>query len=150
VAIITLYGRSAGEVDWQPVSRVAAFGAGESWLYRVEPKIETTYWSSDGWFISDPVTVRVRPHVGLRIVSRRRHTFAVGIEALNLPARTSARFQERRGERWVTIRQVRVPAEREVVFRVARAAGRVRVLVPPAQVPAGYVAGVSRTLRISR
>jgi hypothetical protein len=91
VAPVTEYASSFCEFSTtgRRTYRVDGFGAGTGAVDVVSPL--------DGWVISDPVTVRVRPQVSLRVVSRRRHSFAVGIEALNLPARTSARFQERRG-----------------------------------------------------
>jgi hypothetical protein len=105
---------------------------------------------------SAPVTVRSRPSVRLRQLSRQR--FHVDVVALRYFRQARIELQRFTGGRWVTVRRARLtrsfPAGQvlwttgDVVARVSRGTN-VRAVLPRSETGACYIAGVSGIVRAS-
>lgn len=169
----TLFGqisnKRAGEtvtVFAHPVGQQApaAVGAAISetdgrWSFLVRPKLQTVYearWKPAATTAtSSPVTVRVRPQLTLRVkaASGRVVTFFTKARGVRSFAGKVVSFQRRNAfGQWVILRKVTLGPTSAATFKVKLPRGRssVRTFMPAPQAGTGYLAGISRTLRLVR
>jgi plastocyanin len=127
--------------------------AGGEWSFAVKPTIQTAYqvrWKNAE---SGAVTIKVRPRVGLGIVSVRLGIFTTKATAARSFAGKLVLFQRRNSlGQWVSIKRIRLNASSAARFRarLPRGNSRIRVYLPPAQAGAGYLAGISAARLIRR
>jgi plastocyanin len=123
---------------------------GGTFFFGVTPTIQTVYTAHMGTSNSAPVTVNVSPRVGLGLkghdfVAKATSDIAYGGHYVVVQKRNA------RGG-WYSFKRVTLGADSRAVFRVTLPKGHhvLRLVLPPSQVGAGYVQGVSRLLPIVR
>ena len=127
--------------------------AGGEWSFAVKPTIQTVYQVRWRNAESGAVTIKVRPRVGLGIVSVRLGIFTTKATAARSFAGKLVLFQRRNSlGQWVSIKRVRLNASSAARFRarLPRGNSRIRVYLPPAQAGAGYLAGISAARLVRR
>jgi hypothetical protein len=144
--------RPLGETSFTKVADVTTTAGGE-WSFAVRPTIQTAYqvrWKNAE---SGAVTIKVRPRVGLGIVSVRLGIFTTKVTAARSFAGKLVLFQRRNSlGQWVSIKRIRLNAGSAGRFRAGlpRGNSRIRVYLPPAQAGAGYLAGISAARLVRR
>ena len=137
----------------------AISGSDGRWTYLVKPKLRTVYtarWKPAATTAtSSPVTVSVRPQVLFRVksASGRVVTFFTKARAVRSLAGKASYLQRRNAfGQWVILKKVVLTATSSATFRATlpRGRSRVRMLMPRTQAGPGYLAGISRTLTLSR
>jgi plastocyanin len=144
--------RPFGQASFTKIADVATTAGGQ-WSFAVKPTIETAYQVRWRNAESGAVTIRVRPRVGLGIVSVRRGVFTTKVTAARSFAGKLVLFQRRNllGQ-WVSIKRIRLNVSSAARFRarLPRGNSRIRVYLPQAQAGAGYLAGVSAARLVRR
>jgi plastocyanin len=144
--------RPLGQTSFTKVGDVATTAGGQ-WSFPVKPTIETAYqvrWTNAE---SGAVTIRVRPRVGLGIVSVRLGIFTTRVTAARSFAGKVVFFQRRNSlGQWVSMKRIRLNASSAARFRarLPRGNSRIRVYLPQAQAGAGYLAGISPARLVRR
>lgn len=154
---VTVFAQPLGQ---GPAAVGAAITEAEGrWSFLVRPKVQTVYdarWKPAATTAtSAPITVRVRPQVALRVkaASGRVVTFFTRARGIRSFAGKVASFQRRNAfGQWVILRKVTLGPTSAATFKVKLPRGRssVRTFLPAPQAGAGYLAGISRTLRLVR
>ena len=155
---VTVFARPNGQTQFATVGSAVSSGNG-SWSFIVKPQLQTTYearWKPTGAIVSSSqAIVNVRPQVGLRVTSARgrvvtfftkvRGARSFGGKFLNLQ-------RKNRLGRWVILKKVTLASTSAATFKARLPRGRstVRLFMPQAQAAPGYLAGISRTLTLSR
>jgi plastocyanin len=124
--------------------------ANGAWSYAAKPTIQTSYRADWKRAISTAVTIGVRPQVAFRKLAGSR--FFTKATAVRSFAGKYVQVQRRSGSRWVTVKRVRLSATSSATFKVTlpRGTSSVRVAMSVNQAGTGYLAGLSRTLAVSR
>jgi plastocyanin len=144
--------RPLGQTTFTKVGDVTTTAGGE-WSFAVKPTIQTAYqvrWRNAD---SGAVTIKVRPRVGLGIVSVRQGIFTTKATAARSFAGKLVFFQRRNSlGQWVSIKRIRLNASSAARFRarLPRGNSRIRVYFPQAQAGAGYLPGVSAARLVRR
>ena len=151
----------AGTRQASTVSQVKST-AGGAFQFSHAPGVYTTYTVVSPGPTGAPATsagvsVSVAPRVTLSIVrslSGRRVVFSTSATAVSSYAGKSVYVQRRSSAgRWVSIKRVVLQpgsAGTRTTVRLPKGLSQIRVLLPKGQAGTGYVAGLSRTLRIVR
>ncbi len=135
--------------------------SGGEFTFTVVPSAQSTYTATWQMTVattstSPAVTVKVAPRIGVGIVRMvgRYVTFSTKATSALPYAGRSVYIQRKNAfGQWISLKQVVLKsstiATRSTV-RLPKGLSRIRVLMPVGQVGPGYVAGISRTLLISR
>jgi plastocyanin len=117
--------------------------------FAVNPTIQTVYEAKWRTATSSPVTVLVRPRIGLGL-SGRIYTAKATSDASYQGHYVLAQRHTAYG--WTTMKRVFLGASSQAKFRLALPRGRslVRVYMPATQAGAGYIAGWSRIVAVRR
>ena len=149
---VQVFAQELGQTSFTKVADVSTTTNG-AWSYVARPQVQTTYQVRWRGSTSGSVTIRVRPRVGLGIVSLARGVFRARVTARTSFAGKLVYFQRRNSlGRWVTLKRVRLGSTSAATFRarLPRGVSRIRVYVPQSQVGAGYIPGVSSTRLVRR
>jgi plastocyanin len=157
---VTVFAQPYGQTAFVAVGS-AITGSDGRWSYLVKPRLRTLYearWkpSTQGAPATSPqAAIRVRPQVGFRVraTSGRVVTFFTKVRGARSFAGRFVYFQRRSAlGQWVSRKKVTLTSTSSATFEVRLPDGRsrVRVFMPAAQAGPGYVAGISRTLGVSR
>jgi plastocyanin len=155
---VTVYAQPFGTPAPAAVG-AAITGSDGRWTYLVRPKLQTAYqarWKPTATTATSPsLTVKVRPQVGLRVQAARGRvvTFFTKARGVRSFAGKVLFFQRRNAfGQWVTLRKVTLGSTSAATFkaRLPRGRSRVRTFMPARQAGPGYVAGISRTLVLTR
>jgi hypothetical protein len=144
--------RPLGQSAFTKIADVTTTAGGE-WSFAVKPTIQTTYqvrWKNSE---SGAVTLKVRPRVGLGIVSVGRGIFTTKVTADRSFAGKLVFFQRRNAVgHWVSLKRITLNASSAARFkaRLPRGNSRIRVYLPEAQAGAGYLAGISAARLVRR
>jgi plastocyanin len=144
--------RPLGQAAFTKVGDVTTAAGGE-WSFAAKPTIQTSYQVRWRNAESGAVTIRVRPRVGLGIVSVRLGVFTTKVTAARSFAGHLVFFQRRNSlGQWVSLKRVRLNASSAARFRARLPKGnsRIRVYLPQAQAGAGYLAGISAARLVRR
>ena len=128
-------------------------GPGGAWSVVVKPTIQTTYQVRWKNVTSAPATIRVRPRVGLSVLSSRPAVFRTKVTSAISYAGKLVYLQRRNAlGRWVSIKRVRLNSLSAATFRATlpRGLSRVRVFIPQTQAGPGYLAGWSAVRLVRR
>jgi len=144
---VTLTAQAAGK-SIQSVDATTTGAAGD-YEFTVSPTVGTTYQAHWRTVDSRPVAIDVTPRVGF---GRVGHTFVGKVTSDVSYARRFVWLQRREASGWKSVRRVFLGANSRATFAVTLPRGRtlLRLLLPAGQAGAGYVAGLSRTLAVSR
>jgi plastocyanin len=127
--------------------------AGGEFDVAVKPSIQTVYRVRWKTTLSGRVTIRVRPRIGLGIVSVSRGIFTTKATSSRSYAGRIVLFQRRTsfGE-WVTLKRVRLGGLSSARFQVKLRKGvsRVRVYMTATTAGPGYLAGISASRIVRR
>ena len=130
-----------------------------SWSFIVKPRLQTAYearWRPTSQTVTSAQSVvNVRPLVAFREKSARGRivTFFTKARGARLFTGKYVNLQRKnRLGRWVNLKRVTLGSTSAATFKARLPRGRssVRVFMPAAQAAPGYVAGISRTLSLSR
>jgi plastocyanin len=155
---VTVYSQPFGATALAPVGTALTEGGG-SWSFLVRPKLQTVYqarWKpASTTATSQSLTVRVRPQVQFRVkaASGRTVTFFTKARGARSYAGAFVYLQRRNAfGQWVILRKAKLTATSAVTFtaRLPLGRSRVRVFMPKTQAGPGYLAGISRTLSVTR
>jgi plastocyanin len=157
---VTIFAQPYGQASFAAVGS-AISGSDGRWSYLVKPKLRTVYearWkpaTQGTTATSSRAAVRVRPQVGFRVKasSGRVVTFFTKARGVRSFAGKFVYFQRKNAfGQWVSIKKVTLTSTSSATFRVRLPSGRsrVRVFMPATQAGPGYVAGISRTLTLTR
>jgi Cupredoxin-like domain len=144
--------RPLGQSAFTKIADVTTTAGGE-WSFAVKPTIQTTYqvrWKNSE---SGAVTLKVRPRVGLGIVSVGRGIFTTKVTADRSFAGKLVFFQRRNAVgHWVSLKRITLNASSAARFkaRLPKGNSRIRVYLPEAQAGAGYLAGISAARLVRR
>lgn len=144
--------RPLGQPAFTKVADVTTTAGGE-WSFAVKPTIQTTYqvrWKNSE---SGAVTIKVRPRVGLGIVSVGRGIFTTKVTADRSFAGKLVFFQRRNAlGQWVSLKRITLNASSAARFkaRLPKGNSRIRVYLPETQAGAGYLAGLSAARLVRR
>ena len=123
----------------------AITAADGSWSFRVKPGIQTLYDARWGGETSRTLTVGVMPLVTFHLITHKR--FSTRVVAARSFAGKLVKFQRLDGNRWVTLKRVRLGANSGAIFRTRlHQSSRLRMAFSVNQAGPGYLGGVSRTL----
>jgi len=123
----------------------ATTAADGSWSFRVKPSIQTSYDALWNGATSRSLTVGVMPLVTFHIITHKR--FSTRVVAARSFAGKIVKFQRLSGNRWMTIKRVRLGANSSAIFRSKlNQSSSLRIAFSVNQAGAGYLGGVSRTL----
>lgn len=139
----------------------AVSGSDGRWSFLVKPKLRTVYearWkpgTQSATAVSPQALIRVRPQVGLRVKasSGRVVTFFTKVRGARSFAGRFTYFQRKNAfGQWVSLKKVTLTSTSTATFKVRLPSGRSRVrsFMPATQAGPGYVAGISRTLTLTR
>jgi hypothetical protein len=148
--IVTVFAQPYGQGSPQLIATVATNAAG-AWSFTVKPAVLTSYQASWQGGFSQPTVVGVRPVISLKRVGTTR--FTTRVAAAHSFARRTVKVQRQtKAGTWVTVKQVRLGSRSSAVFRVAlpRGTSHLRIAMSVNQAGAGYLAGFSRTITVSR
>jgi plastocyanin len=155
---VTIFAQPFGAAAFAAIGAATTEGGG-TWSFIVRPKLETVYearWKpAAATATSSPVKVQVRPQVLFRIkaASGRTVTFFTKARAVRSLAGKTLYLQRRNAfGQWVILKRTTLTATSAVTFKARLPAGRsrVRMFLPKAQAGPGYLAGISRTLVLTR
>ena len=130
-----------------------------SWSFIVKPRLQTAYearWRPTAQTVtSAPSVVNVRPLVAFRVKSARGRivTFFTKVRGARLFTGKYVNLQRKnRFGRWVNLKRMTLGSTSAATFKARLPRGRssVRLIMPQTQTAPGYVAGISRTLTLSR
>lgn len=127
--------------------------AGGEFDVAVKPTIQTAYRVRWTTVTSGRVTVKVRPRIGLGIVSVSRGIFTTKATSNRSYAGRIVFFQRRNSlGQWVSLKRVRLGEFSSARFqaKLPRGVSRVRVFMSPGQAGPGYIAGMSVTRIVRR
>jgi plastocyanin len=144
--------RPLGQTSFTKIGEVATTAGGE-WSFAVKPTIQTAYQVRWRNAESGAVTIKVRPRVGLGIVSVRLGIFTTKVTAARSFAGKLVLFQRRNSlGQWVSIKRIRLNVSSAARFRarLPRGNSRIRVYLPQPQAGAGYLAGISAARLVRR
>jgi hypothetical protein len=129
--------------------KFATTDANGNWTASVRPHIETTYRAQAGSEPTAGITVHVRPRVGLGISGRR---FTTKVTARDSFAGSVVLLQRHAGHRWVTVQRVVLNLRSSARFAATlpRGSSMIRAVLPASEAGPGYLAGISKTLRVHR
>ncbi len=155
---VTIFAQPYGAAAPAALGSAMTEGGG-SWSFLVRPKLRTSYearWKPGATTAtSSPVTVRVRPQVLFRVkaASGRTVTFFTKARGVRSFAGKVVYLQRRNAfGQWVILRKATLTSTSAVTFkaRLPKGRSRVRMFMPKAQAGPGYLAGISRTLSLTR
>jgi plastocyanin len=144
--------RPLGQPAFTKVGDVTTTAGGE-WSFAVKPTIQTTYqvrWKNSE---SGAVTIKVRPRVGLGIVSVARGIFTTKVTADRSFAGKLVFFQRRNAlGQWISLKRITLNVNSAARFkaRLPKGNSRIRVYLPQTQAGAGYLAGISAARLVRR
>jgi plastocyanin len=155
---VTVFAKPIGQNQFTSVGSATSTPNG-NWSFIVKPRLQTAYearWRPTGQAVMSPQTVvNVRPQVGFRVktASGRVVTFFSKVRGARSFGGKLVNLQRKnRFGRWVTLKRVTLGSTSAATFksRLPRGRSTVRVFMPARQAAPGYVAGISRTLTLSR
>jgi hypothetical protein len=149
-AQVTILAEPFGTSSYSQLAQVVT-GGGGSWSYLARPTIGTSYEASAGGGTSTAVSVGVQPAVSFARITRSR--FLTHVSAANSFAGKLVQFQRLVGDRWVTVRQMRLSAASSAIFPgtlLAPGTWTLRIAMSVNQAGPGYLGGFSRTLSFRR
>jgi plastocyanin len=146
---VTILGRPFESNAFAKVTTVTTVANG-AWSFAAKPTIQTSYQADWKRAVSAAITIGVRPKVAFnKLAGGRFFTKATAVRAF---AGKYVQVQRRSGSRWITVKRVRLGGTSSATFRVTlpRGTSSVRVAMSVNQAGTGYLAGLSRTLSVSR
>jgi plastocyanin len=155
---VTVHSKPFGQTQFTAVGSAISSTNG-NWSFIVKPALQTTYearWTvSTTTATSSPAVVNVRPQVVFRVkaANRRVVTFFTKVRGARPFGGKFVNLQRKNGlGRWVTLRKVTLGTTSSATFkaRLPRGASSLRLFMPQTQAAPGYVAGISRTLTLTR
>ncbi len=123
-------------------------GAGGIWSYRARPAIMTSYAAVWLDVTSRTATVGIRPLVAMRALSGGR--FSIRVSAARSFAGRIVALERSHNGRWLVVKRVRLGIHGTVTTHPLLPHGRSLLRVVTTARPAGYLAGISRTLAYRR
>jgi len=154
---VTLNEQAVGENGAKALTTAQTDASG-SYSFSVKPTVQTVYtvtWHGTNDATSAPVTVSVKPLVGLGKLRHRAHTTLFTYRAKATSDISYAghyvyfqRYAPAIGD-WISLKRVYLGSTGAATFNVRMTTLRrnqVRVVLPDSQAGAGYLANVSRTL----
>ncbi len=148
--VVTVYAQDYGQGSPRLIGTVLTNAIG-AWSFAVKPTVMTSYQASWLSGVSQPTVVGVRPAISLKRVGTTR--FTTRVVAGHAFARRTVKVQRQtKAGTWVTVKQVRLGARSSAVFRVTlpRGTSHIRIAMSVNQSGAGYLAGFSRTIAVTR
>ncbi len=148
---ISILGQAFGSSSLTSVGTVKT-GAGGSWTFKVEPKIQTSYKASTPDGLSAAVGIAIRPAVSLRVITGKRFTSRV-VASKSFKGKTVQLQRLLPGNRWQTIAKAKLNGKSSAIFssaKLPRGTSNIRIAMSVNQAGAGYLAGFSRTLTYKR
>ena len=144
---VILQAKEFGDPAYTTVS-VATTKAGGRWRLVVSPTIQTTYQASTVSERSAPLDIHLRPHVSLK---PRGRGFVLRVVSTASYEGRFVLIQRRVSKRWHEVGRV-VVSKTPRGFNIALPKGtsRLRAYLPRSQAGAGYVAGVSTPIVVTR
>jgi hypothetical protein len=137
--------RPFGEGGFAALATVSTDAAGR-FRYAVRPRLETTYRATSSDARIADVTVRVRPRVTVRV---RGGAILTSVTAGRSLIGRVVILQRRTRDRWVAIKRAVLRRRlQRVRARLPEGTSRLRIVIPRRQAGPGYLAGVSRVLRV--
>jgi plastocyanin len=146
------FGQTTATTAGTKVGEVRTTAGGE-FDVAVKPTIQTTYRVRWKTTTSGRVTIKVRPRIGLGIISVGRGIFSTKATSARSYAGRIVFFQRRTslGE-WVSLKRVRLGELSSARFqvRLPKGVSRVRVYMTPTTAGPGYLAGISASRIVRR
>jgi hypothetical protein len=148
--MVTVYAQEYGEGSPKLIGTVATNAVG-AWSFAVKPTVMTSYQASWLSGVSQPTVVGVRPAISLKRVGTARFTTRV-VAGHSFARRTVKVQRQTKAGTWVTVKQVRLGTRSSAQFRVAlpRGTSHLRIAMSVNQAGAGYLAGFSRTISVTK
>ncbi len=117
-----------------------------SWSFKAKPAIQTRFDARWNGATSSSATVGVQPLVTFHLITHKRFTTKV-VAAKSFSGKI-VQFQRRNGDKWVTMKKIRLGANSGATFKVAlpKGASTLRMAFSVNQAGAGYLGGTSRTI----
>jgi plastocyanin len=150
--LATPFGQTTATTAGTKVGEVRTTAGGE-FDVAVKPTIQTVYRVRWKTTLSGRVTIKVRPRIGLGIISVGRGIFSTKATSARSYAGRIVFFQRRTSlGQWVSLKRVRLGSLSSARFqvRLPKGVSRVRVYMTPTTAGPGYLAGISASRIVRR
>jgi hypothetical protein len=144
---VTIFGQPYPQASLAEITTVAT-GSGGAWAFTTTPTILTAYQARYRGFVSQHVTVAVRPRVTFRYAHRymsTRVTAGTSFYHRFVYLQRRSRFGQ-----WVNVRKLKLGPRSGGVFSAPRRRGTYRIFLTVNQAGAGYLSSHSGTQRVRR